>query len=289
MTVDAARRPRRRAPSSKADLEPMIAPPASIVIGEFDQTIFECPSCSRPLALGARRCPGCGTRLIRGVTLGKASGFVAVGLAAGLLAGFGGAVVLGLSRAVAVPASVATQPSGAPVTGANGGGNGSSGSGHSPAPTATPATPTSTARAGIPSVTGSALTQVIGTNARLAADRAALKAALDASTFDPSEVAQILRSISADSIFGQQVAGRLAGWSGSSAVAGELATFYGSIHEAAANGLVSSVRNAAAYRSATTNMVNLLDGLRAIDAAVRAVAASAGLDLPTASGAPTAP
>jgi hypothetical protein len=275
MTVDAARRPRRRTTSAKADPEPTIAPPASIVIGELEQTIFECPSCSRPLALGARRCPGCGTHLIRGVTITKASGFVAVGLAVGLLSGFGGAVVLGLSHAPVAPAAAGGLPSAPPVAGTNGG----SGSSRPAAPTATPASPTSTAPTGIPPVTGSALTQVIGTNDRLAADRTALKAALAASSFDPSEVAQILRTISADSIFGQQVAGRLAGWSGSSAVGSQLATFYGSVHAAAAEGLVASVRNGAAYRTAARTMVRLLDDLPAIDAAVREVAASAGLDL----------
>jgi hypothetical protein len=281
MTVDAARRPRRRTPSAKAGPEPMIAAPASIVIGELEQTIFECPSCSRPLALGARRCPGCGTHLIRGVTIGKASTFVAVGLAVGLLSGIGGAVVLGLSHA---PAAAGGFPSAPPLAGTNVG----SASSRPAAPTATPANPTPTVPTGIPPVTGSALTQVIGANDRLAADRTALKAALAASSFDPSEVAQILRTISAESIFGQQVAGRLAGWSGSSVVGGQLATFYGSVHAAAAEGLVASVRNAAAYRSAATTMVRLLDDLPAIDAAVREVAASAGLDLP-ASWPSTAP
>jgi len=284
MTVDAARRPRRRTQSTKADPQPMIAPPASIAIGEIEQTIFECPSCSRPLALGARRCPGCGTHLVRGVTLSKASGFVAVGLAVGLLSGFGGAVVLGLSHAPVAPAAAGGLPSAPPVSGTNGGG----GSSRPAAPTATPANPTPTAPTGIPPVTGSALTQVIGTNDRLAADRTALKAALAASSFDPSEVAQILRAISAESIFGEQVAGRLAGWSGSSAVGGQLETFYGSVHAAAADGLVASVRNEGAYRSAATTMVRLLDDLPAVDAAVREVAASAGLDLP-ASRPSTAP
>jgi hypothetical protein len=284
MTVDAARRPRRRTPTAKADPEPMIAPPASIVIGELEQTIFECPSCSRPLALGARRCPGCGTHLVRGVTLSKASGFVAVGLAVGLLSGFGGAVVLGLSHAPGAPAAAGGHPSTPPVAGTNGG-NGSS---RPTAPAPTAADPTSSAPAGVPPVTGSALTQVIGTNDRLAADRTALKAALAASSFDPSDVAQILRTISAESVFGQQVAGRLSGWSGSSAIGGQLATFYGSVHAAAAEGLVASVRNDAAYRSAASTMVRLLDDLPAIDAAVREVAASAGLDL-AASRPSTAP
>jgi hypothetical protein len=278
MTVDAARRPRRRTSAAQADPEPMIAPPASIAIGEIDQTIFECPSCTRPLALGARRCPGCGTRLVAGVSLGKASAFVVAGLAVGLLTGFGGAVVLGLSHPPVASSAVGPKPSAAPVTGVNG-----------PTAAAPTAAPTSTPRTGVPPVTESALTQVIGTNNRLAADGAALKAALDAPSFDPSEVAQILRTISAESIFGQQVAGRLSGWSGSSAVGVELTSFYGSVHGGAADGLVASVRNADAYRSAGTAMVRLLADLPRIDAEVYAVATSAGLELPVASGAPTAP
>jgi hypothetical protein len=281
MTVDAVRRPRRRTPAAKADLEPTIAPPASISIGEIDQTIFECPSCSRPLALGAGRCPGCGTRLVRGVTLGKASGFVAVGLAVGLLSGFGGAVVLGLSHAAVAPAAVGPKASGAPVTGTNGGN-------HATAPAATPA-PTATAPTGIPPVIGSGLTQIVGSNGRLAASRTALQAALNDPAFDPSDVAQILRSVSAESIFAQQVAARLAGWPGSTAVGEELATFYGSVHDAAATGLLASVRNAAAYRSAATGMVRLLGDLTAMDAAARAVAAAAGIDLPAATRPSTAP
>lgn len=282
MTVDAARRTRRRAPAVNAPPPEMIAPPTSLAIGELDQTIFECPSCSRPLALGARRCPGCRTRLVAGVTLGKASGFVAVGLAVGMLAGAGGGLVFGFSHG-----SVAAAPVGAlPVSGQNGGGTnggGTNGGGVATvtAPTATPA-PTPTATIAIPPVTASALTQVIATNGRLAADRAALKAALAARAFDPSAVAQTLRAISAESIFGEQLAGHLTGWSGSSAVGEQLATFYGAVHDAAANGLLSSVRNQAAYRSAATAMIRLLDGLSTLDVDVRAVADAAGVDLAAA-------
>src|SRR5712671_1260637 len=111
MTVDAARRTRRRVPKVSPGPEPLFVPPSTMAIGELDQTIFECPSCSRPLALGARRCPGCGTRLIAGVTLGKASSFVAVGLAIGLLAGTGGGIVFGFSHApVPAPAAAVGGP-----------------------------------------------------------------------------------------------------------------------------------------------------------------------------------
>ncbi len=276
MTVDAARRTRRRASAKGAAPEPTIAPTASIAIGEFDQTIFECPSCARPLALGARRCPGCGTRLIAGVTLGKASGFIAAGLAVGLLLGGGGGFLLSARQAAVLPPAA----SAAPVSGSNGTGSGTS----TPRPTAT-ATPGSTATgssgsAGIPLGTRTALVQVIGMNDRLATADAGLRAALAAPTFDSSEVAQILRSLSADSVFRQQIADRIAAWPGSSAVGAQLATFYGSIHDIVANGLLASVQNRAAYRAAATALIKLLDGLPAVDTAVRAAADSAGVELP---------
>jgi hypothetical protein len=277
MTVDAARRTRRRALAKSAAPEPTIAPPASIAIGEFDQTIFECPSCARPLALGARRCPGCGTRLVAGVALGKASGFVAAGVAVGLLLGAGGGFLVSVRLAAAVaPASAAA--SAPPLTGSNG----SSTSTPEPTATATPS-PTATSSsgtAGIPLATRTALVQVVGMNDRLATADAGLRAALAAPAFDSSEVAQILRSVSADSVFRQQIADRIAAWPGSSAVGAQLAMFYGSIHDTAANGLLASVQNRAAYRAAAKAMIKLLDGLPAVDAAVRAAAESAGVDLP---------
>ena len=279
MTVDAARRTRRRASAKGATPEPTIAPTAWIAIGEFDQTIFECPSCARPLALGARRCPGCGTRLIAGVTLGKASGFLAAGLAVGLLLGAGGGVLLSARLAAAgAPASAAA--SAAPPTGSNGTGSGTFTRGPTATATPSPTTTGSSGSAGIPLATRTALVQVVGMNDRLATADAALRAALAASTFDSSEVAQILRSLSADSVFRQQLADRIAAWPGSSAAGAQLATFYGSIHDTAANGLLASVQNRAAYRTAATAMTKLLDGLPAIETAVRAAAESAGVALP---------
>lgn len=275
MTVDAARRTRRRASAKSTAPEPTIAPAASMAIGEFEQTIFECPSCARPLALGARRCPGCGIHLIAGVTLSKASGFVAAGLAVGLLLGAGGGFLLSSRQtATATPASAAA--SAAPLSGSNGAAT--------PGPTAT-ATPGPTAlgsagSAAIPLATRSALVQVVGMNDRLATADASLRAALAARTFDSSEVAQILRSMSADAPFRQQLADRIAAWPGSSAVGARLVTFYGSIHDTAENGLLASVQNRAAYRATATAMVKLLDGLPAVDTALRAAAESAGIDLP---------
>jgi len=258
-----------------------VAPGSSLSIGEIDQTVFDCPSCARPLALGTHRCPGCGTHLVRGVTLSKASIFVAAGLAVGLLVGGGAGFVFG-AGAGAAPI-VAADPSGAPSPGP--GGASSAAPGASATPTATPIVATATPAppaAAIPPVTRSALVQVAATNDRLAAAGAELRGVLAARPFDASAVAQVLRSISADSVFGEQLAGRVAAWPASAELGAALGAFYDALHETAASGLVASVQNAAAYRSAATAMLDLLDGMAAIDAALRAVADSAGVGLPAA-------
>ena len=280
MTVDVARRPRRRAGPKTDAPEPAISATPSIAIGEIDQTIFECPSCSRPLALGSHRCPGCGTRLVRGVTLGKASGFVALGLAVGLLAGAAGGLAIGLTGT----RTAATPPTVLAPAGAN---TGTGGPAATAAPTVT-ASPTSapTDPAGIPPLVRTALVQVAGTNGRLATANADLRAVLAAKVFDASEAAQVLRTISAESVFSVQVAAHVGAWPGSAALATQLGAYYDSVHTAAANGLMASVRNTAAYRAAATAMVGLLDRLTELDGAVRSTAASAGVDLPPATTTP---
>ena len=289
MTVDAAPRTRRRAPRASAvpkassaqmshsDAESTFASAASWAIGEIDQTVFDCPSCSRPLALGARRCPGCRTRLVNGVTFGKASTFIAAGLAVGLLVGAGGGVLFGLGRtAAAVPIVAAAGPSTAPSALA-------AGSSAAATPGATASTgPAATPDSAIPAVMRSALVQVVATNGRLAAAAAGLRAALAARELDASAVAQLLRGISADTVFGQQLADRLVVWSDAGAVGAQLRAFYGSLHDTAAEGLVASVRNVAAYRAAASEMAGLLDAMAAIDDAVRVAASAAFVDLPPA-------
>jgi hypothetical protein len=279
MTVDAARRSRRRAPRASADSEPTITPPTTIAIGEFEQTVFDCPSCSRPLALGARRCPGCRSRIINGVTLGKASVFVAAGLAIGLLTGVGGSVVLGLGRAGGPASAAAIGGAGAsPLSTA------STAPATSTAPTAS-ARPTPTAEGGMSPLTRAALVQVAGTNGRLALAADGLRA-LQGSSFDASAVARVLRSISADSIIGEQLAGRVVAWPASGTLGSQLSDFYGDVHATAAEALAFSVRNEAAYRTAAKDMLVLLDRMTVIDAAVLATARSAGIALPAASTAP---
>jgi hypothetical protein len=98
MTVNVARRTRRRAtppappsinstPTPQPAPEPVYTSADTFRIGEIEQTVFDCPNCRRPLALGARRCPGCQTRLVNGVVLTKVGMFVAGGLTIGIVAG----------------------------------------------------------------------------------------------------------------------------------------------------------------------------------------------------------
>jgi hypothetical protein len=315
MTVNVAKRTRRRAPATSAApshelndepaIEPSPVPPFrpalvpspppspppfiprmvpgdSLTIGEINQTVFDCPRCSRPLALGARRCPGCSARLVNGVILSKASTFVAAGLAIGLLAGGGAGFLLGLGQSAAgapalLPlATPAGSPSDHPIVASA-----------APSPSATAVPPTSTPSldpgpggSALPPDARAALIQVVGANDKLAAARTNLQSALADRIFDASAVARTLRGISADSVQGEQLATRIAGWTGSGAVPSRLDDFYGTVHDAAVQSLIASVRNADAYRAAARSMVALLADLPVIDSAVRAAATSGGLTLP---------
>ena len=123
----------------------------------------------------------------------------------------------------------------------------------------------------------SALSQAVGVNSRLAAGAGTLRDLLGAGKFDASSVAETLRSLSADSVFGQQLAGRLGDWPGSAKLGRDLATLYQRINQSAADSLVSSVRDEAAYREAASDMIAILGGLTAVDREARALADSVGL------------
>jgi hypothetical protein len=267
MTVNAARRSRRRTPDSRLE---RAAPTESLAIGEINQTVFDCPNCTRPLAIGVRRCPGCGTRLVLGIPLTKASVFVALGLAMGIA--FGGAVsfALTLARAPATGApAIAVLPS-QPATAGDGG----------IAPTTSPTTVPSISSgpaAEIPPISRSALSQALSVNGRLAAGAAALRAALAAHEFDASTVAETLRSLSGDSVFGQQLAGRLAYWPDATTVGRNLDRLYDAVHQTATDWLVASIRDEAAYHAAAIAMLDVLNGLTAADAEASVLAGRFGL------------
>ncbi|HUQ79264.1 MAG TPA: hypothetical protein VM427_10405 [Patescibacteria group bacterium] len=261
---------------------PRVVPGDSMTIGEVDQVVFDCPACSRPLAVGARRCPDCSAHLVNGVLLKKASVFVAVGLALGLVAGAGGGPLLGLG-APAVGPGTGPAAAGGPVV---------AGAASSARPSTAPSTPSGSigdTPGSIPPATRAALLQTAGSNDRLTSARADLAGALAAATFDASDVARILRSVSADSVQAGQLATRIAAWRGSKGVGTRLAAFYDTIHVAAADSLVASVRNVGAYRAAATTMIGLLAGIAGVDTDIRTAAASLGVVIPAAAPAPTAP
>jgi len=243
------------------------APTESLAIGEINQTVFECPKCARPLAIGVRRCPGCRTRLVMGVPLAKVSAFTSLGLILGIALGVTVSFGLNIVRAAAVTPAVGAIAS-HPVTPGGGGGT---------VPTASPTTALPAPTSDIPPMSRSALAQAIGVNGRLGAGAAALRAALGARDFDASTVAETLRSLSADSVFGQQLAGRLVTWPGSAGLAAKLDTLYDSIHQTATESLVASVRDEAAYRAAANKMLDVLKGLIAVDAEADALAGRIGL------------
>lgn len=280
MTVNVVRR--RRPRSRLAD---PAATAAALPIGEIDQTIFACPRCARPLAVGSHRCPGCGTRLVMGVQLRRASVFIVAGLAVGLVVGGGGAAAaFALNGPASGPGNVPGVP---PSNGGSGGATTGSPSPSAAAPTAsTTPRPTSTPPSGIPALSRSALGQAVALNDRLRASSAALDTAMTAKPFDTFGVSQALRAMSADALVGLQLTRHIDAWPAGRQIAADLATYYGEVQRIAADGLSASVRNAPAYRAAGKELQTLLDRLDVLDASVRATAASAGLDLPTPSQTP---
>jgi hypothetical protein len=280
MTVDVARRRTRRttkvAPTA-APASPMIA--ESISIGEIEPTLFSCPNCQRPLAIGAHRCPGCRTHLVNGVQVGKASVFVIAGLTLGLALGGVVAGVSAMSASASRDAEIAERVAAA-LAAAN----------VKPVPLATAhaiatSAPLATAKpgggaAGIPSLARSALTRAAAVNASLASAVPVLQSALVAKEFDTYTVFQVLRSVSGDAVTGRQLIAPIAGWSGGKEVAENLAAYYTQLQQAAGDGLSASIRNTAAYKAAAKDMLELLTGLTALDAQMRSVAADGGFTIP---------
>jgi len=280
MTVDVARR------RSKGRITPGGDQQSGMAIGEIGQTIFSCPACGRPLAIGVRKCSGCSTRLLMGVQLGRAGKFVTIGLILGVAFGGGLAAILSASRLPAHDAQVAeaaaaaalaraaeVQAAAAPVAIASpaiprtGGSGGSTGAGTSVT---------------MPAISSSALSQALVLDVRLSQSTADLEAAAAAPKVDVLVVAQLLRKASADSVIGLQLAQNLRVWSGGSAVADRLTTFYTELRTTADEGLGASIRDQAAYREAAHAVVKLLGGLDAVDGQARSLAAGAGIGLPAA-------
>jgi hypothetical protein len=133
---------------------------------------------------------------------------------------------------------------------------------------------------GMPPLARSALLQAITVNEELAGASGALRAALATSPFDASGVAEVLRSISADAVYGADLADRVSGWPGSATIGVDLSGIYGTIHDTATNTLVASVRNTTAYRDGARAMVALLAKVEPIDSRARDLATNQGVILP---------
>ena len=282
MTVNVARRRSRSRPAPASD-----AP--SLAIGEIDQTIFACPACARPLALGAHRCPGCGTRLVMGIQLRRASVFIAAGLFAGILLGAGGlfaAITIDRLGHPADPSGPAAAAAAANLPAGSGSPGPAATSTSSPRPAATASPRASQATSTVPALSRSALGQAVALNGRIRESGELLTAALGAKRFDVPAVSQVLRMLSTDAVVGLGFTPHIGAWPGGAAASTELTTLYTSVKATAAEGLAASVRNEGAYRAAATQMVALLAGLDAVDAIVLDAADDAGVTLPVESAAP---
>jgi hypothetical protein len=237
-------------------------PPTGVLpIGEVDANIFNCPACARPLGNGVPRCPGCGTRLLAGVQLNRALGFIVGGITVGLLVG-GGAMAAVFStrpaeQAVVEPPAVVT-PTQVPV-----------------ATVAPPAVDPS-----VPTSALSALRQSTVVNQRILADAERLTLALSGPTPSGRDIAPVLRSIKATAAFGNGIAKDVADWTDGATVSAGLSEFYGSIGTIAADGLTASLRSGAAYASSAERMLAAIASLPELDAASRTLAATADAELP---------
>ena len=248
-------------------------------IGMPDANIFPCPRCTRPLAVGVSKCAGCGTRLVAGVPLLKVSGFIGLGLAAGLAIGggiFGALTLLGGRAAppvaappIAVVPSEAALPSTVPGTSAL------------PQPSA------AAVDTGVPAAALTALRRTTSVNQRLLADADLLTKALAARDPSPADIAPSLRNLASTASFGDAIASTVGTWDDAADLSTALASVYASIDRIAQDALEASLTNDRAYQDAGARMLTMLDRLASLEADTRALARTAGVDLPPLESAPS--
>jgi hypothetical protein len=233
----------------------------SIAIGAYDQNIFLCPRCTRPLAVGVSRCAGCRVRLVAGVPLLKVSGFVGMGFVIGIALAVG---VLSTLALLAGPVAAPNQPPVAAVPSAVPGASVAPG-------VVDPA---------VPRAATSALRQSTLINQRLLTDQRRLARVMRSSGSGASEIAPVLRSLAWTVSFGDGLGGTISTWPDAVPFAKSLDSFYGQLARIADDGLSASVSNDKAYRDAGRRMLIVLDRLADIDAGSRALAATANIELP---------
>jgi len=244
-------------------------PPEPLAIGLPDLDVTNCPICGRPIAVGAWKCPGCGTRLLLGVPARRAGIFVVLGLVLGLVVGAGSAAaIVGRSNPSGVqPGAGAVPASSGSVTPA------------SPQPSAQPS-PTPGPSSGVPAGAMAALGRILVTNDRLVARAPDLRAELAAASFDSFAVATTLRALNADAVAGRAVVGLLRPWPAAAETANRLDAAYALVSDTAAQSLASSLSDPAAYRSGATAMLSVLAGLDQVRSASDALAGQAGVATP---------
>ena len=126
----------------------------------------------------------------------------------------------------------------------------------------------------------SALRQSTTLNLRLLADADRLAAALRADRPSGAEIAPLLRGLASTASFGDRLAPAVAEWADAGAVAQGLSAFYAAVGRVAQEGLAASVLNSRAYVDAGKRMLRVLDQITDLDAASRALAATADIELP---------
>jgi hypothetical protein len=217
-----------------------------------------------------------------GIPVRKASVFTALGLALGLAVGSVGGLVFAATR---IPAGAG---SGTPLPSAAAVGVVGSAPPATPSPAVTSApSPSEVGPSGdMPAVVRSALSQAVTLDERLRDAGRTLQAAAAATPFDASDVAQILREISADSVYGEDLADGVSKWPDAGSAGSDLLALYTSIHDSAAEALVASVRNEAAYRAGAREMLTLLAQIPAVDVKLKDLAIQHGVALPEPSANP---
>jgi hypothetical protein len=135
----------------------------------------------------------------------------------------------------------------------------------------------------------SALRQVASTNQQLATSFNELKHELRTRPVDTGAIAATLRAMSAAATYGTSVVGYLSAWPDAAALQAGVGRLYTQVRAVAANGLGARLASLTAYQSAATQMISVLAGLPALQAAETVLGASGGVDLPGASSPAASP
>jgi hypothetical protein len=251
-------------PSLSALTAPKPPRTPSYGIGDADAHVFNCPVCARPLPDGTWKCPGCSTRLVFGVTLKRAGGLLSFGLVAGiLLGGFAMSVAIGLGLPSSAEAGTDT-PGIVNIPG--------QGPTKSLAPGETPVA------AVAPKASLAAMRQIALLDQRIADDGALLASAVRANR--PDNIARALRALGADSAVGAKYVEALATWPDAAAVAASRSAFYDKVTSTSRAALAKSISNKKAYKASGKSMLTVLKKVAKLDTDARALAATAGSDLP---------